>query len=73
MEKDVGQIAKGIKILRICLDRKGLDPFCEHIQSAPLCMVHTQMRQANDTVLLSILRDNTMALNNGDLMEKILK
>lgn len=62
----MGQIARGIKILRICLDRRGLDPFCVLIQSVALCMVHTQMRQANDTGLRSIL-------NNGDVMEKILK
>lgn len=73
VEKDIGQIARGIKILRISMDRKGCDPFCVLIQCAPPCMVHTQMRQADDTGLLSILRSSTVALNNGDLMEKILK
>lgn len=69
----MGQIARGIKILRICLDRRGLDPFCVLIQSVALCMVHAQMRQANDTGLRSILSSSSMALNNGDVMEKILK
>lgn len=74
VEKDIEQIARGIKILRIIsLDRKGCDPFCVLNQSALPCMVHTQLRQADGTGLLSILRSSTVALNNGDLMGKILK
>lgn len=55
MEKYTGQIARGKEILRICLDRKGDDPFSVLIQSAPLCIVHTQMTLSENTGLLLIL------------------
>lgn len=73
MEKYVGQIARGKEILRLCLDRKRDDPFYRLIQSAPLCIAHTQIRQSESAGLLLILRSNTVTLNMGISCKRIPK